>query len=203
MLVVSRPRIPRENQMKEEHREPPPCDEEIFKSGEGICSFHARTFIAEPWVARVREESGQRVDWHMSGGMCNVLFIGDYGRVRAAVEKLLPELVAACKANGYESGPELFRIYEPNSHGLYRKGDVINEDIIAVVTAPGVDAVAVVAERRVSTDQDGARVEGVVLSGTLSSTGLLKIKLKDGPTIVRHKNRVAALNDAARTFLGK
>ena len=58
-------------------------------------------------------------------------------------------------------------------------------------------------ERRVSTDQDGKRVDGVVLSETLSSTGLLKIKLDDGPTIVRHKNRVSALNDAARSFLGK
>jgi hypothetical protein len=120
-----------------EHHEAPPCDREIFKNGKGICSFHARTFITEPWVVSVREESGQRVDWHMSGGMCNVLYIGDYGKVRAAVEKLLPALVAACKENGYPSGPELFRICGPDSHGLYRKGDLLPDGVVGVDTTDG------------------------------------------------------------------
>jgi len=56
-------------------------------------------------------------------------------------------------------------------------------------------------DKRVSTDQDARRVEGVIISETLSSTGLLKIKLDEGPTIVRHKKRVSALNDAASDFL--
>lgn len=56
-------------------------------------------------------------------------------------------------------------------------------------------------DKRVSTDQDARRVEGVIVSETSSSTGLLKIKLDDGPTIVRHRKRVSALNDAARVFL--
>ena len=122
--------------MSEIHHEVPPCDEEVFKNGSGICSFHARTFITEPWVARVREESGQRVDWHMSGGMCNVLYIGDYAKVRAAVLKLHPELVAACRVNGYVLGPEHFQIYEPGAHGLYRNGDLADEDVVGVVTTP-------------------------------------------------------------------
>lgn len=112
----------------------PPCDREIFKTGKGICSFHARTFITEPWVVLVRQESGQLVDWHMSGGMCNVLYVGDYDKVRAAVEKLHPKLVAACRKNGYASGPEHFQIYEPDSRGLYRDGDPISDGAIAVVT---------------------------------------------------------------------
>jgi hypothetical protein len=57
-------------------------------------------------------------------------------------------------------------------------------------------------EKKVSTDQDGRRVEGVIVSEKLSNTGLLKVRLDDGPTIVRHKNRVSALNDAACSFLG-
>lgn len=116
--------------------EPAPCDPEVFKSGQGICSFHARTFITEPWVVRVREESGQRVDWHMSGGMCNVLYIGDYEKVRAAVEKLYPDLVKTCEEHGYK--PEHFTLYGPAAHGLYRKGDLdLREgDVLAVNTTP-------------------------------------------------------------------
>jgi len=32
--------------MDDKNIDAPPCDKEIFKSGNGICSFHARTFIA-------------------------------------------------------------------------------------------------------------------------------------------------------------
>lgn len=56
---------------------------------------------------------------------------------------------------------------------------------------------------RVSTDTDAQRVEGEIVSTTLSSTKLLKIKLDNGPTIVRHADRVAPLNDAAKKFLGR
>jgi hypothetical protein len=57
--------------------------------------------------------------------------------------------------------------------------------------------------KRVSTDQDARRVEGVIVSEKLSGTGLMKISLDGGPTIVRHKNRVTPLDDEARAFLGK
>ena len=56
---------------------------------------------------------------------------------------------------------------------------------------------------RVSTDSDGQRVEGVIVSTQPSSTKLMKIKLDGRETIVRHVDRVTPLNEAARKFLGK
>jgi hypothetical protein len=41
---------------------------------------------------RLPRESGQPVDWHYSGGRANVLYLGDFTKVQAAIEKLLPEL---------------------------------------------------------------------------------------------------------------
>lgn len=52
----------------------------------------ARSAVAEAWVQRVAEESEQRVDWHYVAGRANVLYIGDYARVREAIEVLLPLL---------------------------------------------------------------------------------------------------------------
>ncbi len=71
---------------------PAPCDREIFTRGESICTFAAAARITEPWVKKVAAESGQRVDWHYSGGRVNVLYLGDYTKVRAAVENLQAEL---------------------------------------------------------------------------------------------------------------
>lgn len=88
------------------------CDREVFRDGKGVCIFHAPANVAEPWVSKVRELSEQRVDWHYSGGYCNVLYIGDYDRVRSAVESMSRE------------GLEAFRVLPPESHGLYRQGDL-------------------------------------------------------------------------------
>jgi hypothetical protein len=62
----------------------------------------------------------------------------------------------------------------------------------------------------VSTEIDGPKVKGRIVSETLSSTKLMKILVEsddssvaDGPTIVRHANRVSPLNDAAKKFLGR
>ncbi len=72
-------------------------------------------------MKRVADDSGQRVDWFYSGGYASVLFLGDYARVRASVEKLLPELKS-----------EAFRLYEPEAHGLYRAGDELPDGVAAV-----------------------------------------------------------------------
>ena len=56
---------------------------------------------------------------------------------------------------------------------------------------------------RVRTDVDARKVDGTITSAQLSSTKLMKIKLDDGPTIVRHVDRVEALNTAAIRFLGR
>ncbi len=75
----------------------PPCDPEIARNGKLICTFAAPSTIAESWVVKVREKSGQRVDWHYVGGRVKMLYIGDYDKVRAAIEGLFPELDAACR----------------------------------------------------------------------------------------------------------
>lgn len=56
-------------------------------------------------------------------------------------------------------------------------------------------------KKRVAIDQDGRSVEGFIASEKLSMVGLLKIKLDDGPTVVRSKDRVTALDEEARAFL--
>ena len=57
--------------------------------------------------------------------------------------------------------------------------------------------------KRVATDMDARRVEGVIVSERLSGTGLLKIKLDSGQTVVRHRDRLTALDDEARKFIRK
>lgn len=99
---------------------PPPCDREVFQKGKGICIFHASPKLTERWVRRVAAESGQRVDWHYSCGWVNMLYLGDYEKVRAAVEKLQPALLRSAKR---AKEPVVgFRILPPETHGLFRRG---------------------------------------------------------------------------------
>lgn len=89
-----------------------PCDQEVFRHGRSLFAFDtwlcgARTF--ETWVRSLAFLSGQRVDWHYSGGIANVLVLGDRQRVWE---------VAA-------SGPmpaRLMRIFNVEDPGLYRGG---------------------------------------------------------------------------------
>lgn len=98
------------------------CDAMVFKHGFGICSFHERADATEIWVQTVAKASGERVDWHYSGGMVNVLYLGDYDRVRRAVRRFAPAL--RCYV----------RILDRNAHGLYRCCDPVPEGVVAVVT---------------------------------------------------------------------
>jgi hypothetical protein len=118
----------------------PDCDPEIFKDGLAVCTFAAPAVVTEPWVKRVAADSGQRVDWHYSGGRVNMLYLGDYAKVKASVEKLLPELDAACREHRRaqltqvapkerrfeteEYGVEAFGFFGEGSRGLYRAGDL-------------------------------------------------------------------------------
>lgn len=91
---------------------PTPCDQEVFKNGLGICILDAARWQAEEWVQKVARKSGQRVDWHYSGGRANVLYLGDYDRVLAAVEELRPALDGT-----------ILMVLPKGAHGLYRRGD--------------------------------------------------------------------------------
>ena len=122
---------------------------DVFKTGKGICVLDACMVRAEEWVQAVAMESGQRVDWHYSGGRANVLFIGDYDKVFAAVEKLKPLLKetpplkdgeSCCCRSSFDKVPAtkhdemtLMRVYPKDSHGLYRAGDELPPGTIGVV----------------------------------------------------------------------
>jgi hypothetical protein len=103
---------------------PPPCDPEIFKSGKSLCVLDAGSHAAEAWVQKVAAKSGQRVDWHYSGGRANVLMLGDHSKAVAAVHELAGEL----------DGRILRIADDDNEHGLYRAGDPLPEGVIAVDT---------------------------------------------------------------------
>lgn len=94
---------------------PQPCDREIFKNGQPLLLADtgmpggAQKF--EQWVQSVANASGQRVDWHYSGGIAQVLFIGDRDAIVTAVKEI--ELPDGCCIMRWE--------FE-DSPGLYRKG---------------------------------------------------------------------------------
>jgi len=100
---------------------PPPCDHEIFTSGVGLCVIDARMHAAEKWVQSVAALSGQRVDWHYSGGRANVLVLGDHGKALDAVKELAPTLDGT-----------ILRISE-DQRALYREGDPLPDGVIAVM----------------------------------------------------------------------
>lgn len=89
------------------------CDQEIFDHGKAVCTFHADQKTTEAWVQKVAKESGQRVDWAYFGGRVVVRFIGDYAAVRATVERLNPELEAACKQPESKWPLSAWMVFEP------------------------------------------------------------------------------------------
>lgn len=117
------------------------CDEDIFKNGSGVCAIDACMHRAEAWVQSVARESGQRVDWHYSGGIANVLYLGDHAKVAAAVERLAPTLsepmvrnegeCGSCSGSAHRPG-HVMRVFGEGSRGLYRAGDPLPDGVIAV-----------------------------------------------------------------------
>ena len=68
------------------------CEPEIYERGKGFLVTDLNTKRMEPWVQKLAELSGQRVDWHYVGGRAVVCYIGDRAKVQAAFEQLMPEL---------------------------------------------------------------------------------------------------------------
>jgi hypothetical protein len=98
------------------------CDREVFEQGSSVAVLDARKEDAEQWVQAVALVSGQRVDWHYSGGRVNVLYLGDHSKVLAAVLYLAPCL----------KGTVLGIYDEAGCHGPYRAGDPLPDDVIGV-----------------------------------------------------------------------
>jgi hypothetical protein len=104
-----------------------PCDDDVFKKGVSLLAIDGRSAHVEPWVQSVAERSGQRVDWHYSGGVAHVLVLGDHAKAMAAANELAPKLLG-----------RIMRRYEPQDAGLYRAGVTeAPEDAIGAVTTSG------------------------------------------------------------------
>ena len=100
---------------------PPPCKPEIFKNGVGLCIVDGSANAIERWVKKIAERANAEVDWHYSGGRANVLHLGDaesYRRALNAIRELKHELKGT-----------ILSICQPS---LYRAGDAVSEDAIAV-----------------------------------------------------------------------
>ena len=93
---------------------PPPADREIFEKGEPVAALDARSNAAEQWVKEVAKKANARVDWHYSGGIAQVLHLGDAEsrtRVHAAMKELEQTLDG-----------RIIRFHTPGEAGLYRAG---------------------------------------------------------------------------------
>lgn len=74
---------------------PPKCDHELWEHGDHVMTIADLPAVEiEKWVIKVREDSGQRVDWHFVGGRACVRFLGDEKKVRESIQKLLPEITS-------------------------------------------------------------------------------------------------------------
>jgi hypothetical protein len=103
------------------------CDEDVFAKGVSLCALDARSGPAEAWVQEVARVSGQRVDWHYSGGVAHVLVLGDHAKAMAAVDGMSPR-----------DGVRMMCRYADDQAGLYRAGVTdAPEGAIAVVTTSG------------------------------------------------------------------
>lgn len=93
---------------------PPPCNRKIFKQGEPVAALDARSNAAERWVKSVAAKADAQVDWYYSGGIAQVLHLGNAesrARVMAAIEELAPTLDG-----------RILNLYASGSPGLYRAG---------------------------------------------------------------------------------
>ncbi|PJE74034.1 MAG: hypothetical protein COV01_02945 [Candidatus Taylorbacteria bacterium CG10_big_fil_rev_8_21_14_0_10_41_48] len=71
---------------------PTPCDQKVFDKG--TCLFVSNSIPSnamEGWVTKVKEKSGQPVDWHFAGGRARVLALGDLERVKTVMKELKSE----------------------------------------------------------------------------------------------------------------
>lgn len=69
------------------------CDEEIMQKGHTVFYIPSwRKKDIENWVQEVAKRSGQKVDWHYSGGNANIIGLGDLDKIRNTIKEMLPEL---------------------------------------------------------------------------------------------------------------
>jgi hypothetical protein len=87
------------------------CDPEVFHHGAPLLladTDECRATGFELWVQAVAKASGQPVDWHYSGGVAQVLVLGDMAKARTAARAIdcPARIMRWCEGEG----------------GLYRQG---------------------------------------------------------------------------------
>lgn len=100
--------------MATDGKTPPPCDQEIFEKGEPVLFIRGSSNAVERWVKKVAAKANARIDWHYSGGIAQVLHLGDkesHSRVIKVAHELESEL----------SGTIFRYCDETSEEGLYRK----------------------------------------------------------------------------------
>lgn len=93
---------------------PPPCNGDIFEKGQSVVAIDGSSNAVERWVQAVAKKARARVDWHYSGGIANVLHLGN-DKSRARVEAAITELEPTLKGR-------IIRRYQTDESGLYKKG---------------------------------------------------------------------------------
>lgn len=112
---------------------PPPCNQDIFVHGTPIASVTGSSNAVEDWVRRVADKSDTQLDWHYSGGIAQVLHLGDDESFGWALDAM--EVV--------ETGPNvriMHKFESPGQKGLYRAG--VHEVPDDAVMASSIDGVS-------------------------------------------------------------
>lgn len=93
---------------------PSPCNDDVFRNGQPVVLVDARSNAMERWVQAVAAAADAQLDWHYSGGVAQVLHLGD-DESRARVEAAITEL--ECDLDG-----SIMRRLPADAEGLYRNG---------------------------------------------------------------------------------
>lgn len=100
--------------MATDGKTPQPCDPEIFQKGQPVAALDGSSNAVERWVKVVASKANARVDWHYSGGVAQVLHLGDAQsrtRVMDTMRELAPQLQG-----------RILKYFADDDAGLYRQG---------------------------------------------------------------------------------
>lgn len=93
---------------------PMPCDSLIFQYGSPVALIAGKSIAIEAWVKEVRKAAKAQIDWHFTGGIAQVVHLGDEAsrqRVEVAIDTLISTLQG-----------RLMKRCEMRDKGLYREG---------------------------------------------------------------------------------
>jgi hypothetical protein len=123
---------------------PKPCDSEIFENGRNVCIVSGKSNAIERWVQSVARKANANVDWHYSGGIGNVLHLGDdtsRQRVLKAIEELKAELEGSILSFEAPALTENFDNDAVTTHAVVREinGQLVLDDPDAVEVIKGIN----------------------------------------------------------------